>query len=419
MSLRAGRAAERGSVETMSASTRTRPPRARPRLAWWLALPVTARDAIGGVGLLVLSVLPLGVEGVALGELHHHAAPWVSPVLIAGQTLPLALRRIRPGVAFVVVGLAFAAAQLAGVGTGVAGLGLFVALYSYAAYQQRHRTVIDVATAAAYAVLAFALHAEGSPERPLDWVTFLLVLTTPWFIGQLVRRRLAEQAAREARAAQRAVQEVRNQLARDLHDIVTHHVTAIVVQADSAAYLDEADSRERAQTLDSIGRTGRRALQELRSLLGALELTAPPPQTSLPSASAPLTPPPGDVAALVHESQASGYPVALVQMGPTSETSEAVAVTLYRVAQEALTNAMKHAPGEPVSMTVRYDGGSIELSVVNALPSCDVGVPGRGLTGMDERVALLGGLFEASALDGRFVVRVVLSARAEPRAANA
>lgn len=418
MSLQAGRAAERGSVETMSASTRTRPPRARPRLAWWLALPVTARDAIGGVGLLVLSVLPLGVEGVALGELHHHAAPWVSPVLIAGQTLPLALRRIRPGIAFVLVGLAFATAQLAGVGTGVAGLGLFVALYSYAAYQQRHRILIDVATAVAYGVLAFALHTEGSPERLLDWVTFFPVLTTPWFIGQLVRRRLAEQASREARAAQRAVQEVRNQLARDLHDIVTHHVTAIVVQADSAAYLDETDSRERAQTLDSIGRTGRRALQELRSLLGALELTAPRPQTSLPSASAPLTPPPGDVAALVHESQASGYPVALVETGPTSETSEAVAVTLYRVAQEALTNAMKHAPGEPVSMTVRYDGGSIELSVVNALPSSDVGVPGRGLTGMDERVALLGGLFEASALDGRFVVRVVLSARAEPRAAN-
>jgi signal transduction histidine kinase len=419
MRLGAGRAAEQDSVEGMSPSTRIRPPRAWPRLAWWLALPVVARDAIGGVGLGVLSVLPLGVEGVALGELHHHASPWVPPVLIAAQTLPLALRRIHPGVAFAIVGVAFGAAQLAGVDTGVAGLGLFVAIYSFAAYQRKHHLVIAVAAAAVYAALALALHSEGSPNRPIDWVTFFLVLTTPWFIGQLVRRRLAEQAQREARAAQRAVRDARNQLARDLHDIVTHHVTAIVVQADSAAYLDEADSAERALVLDSIGRAGRRALLELRSLLGALELTAPAPQTDLPAVSAPYTPLPEDVAALVHESRASGYPVALVETGPTAETSEAVAVTLYRVAQEALTNAMKHAPGERVSMTMKHDDGSIELSVVNALSGGDVGIRGRGLTGMGERVSLLGGHFATSAVDGRFVVRVVLSATAEPRAANA
>ena len=402
----------------MSPSTRTRSSRARPRLAWWLALPVVARDAIGGVGLGALSVVPLGVQGVALGELHHHAAPWVPLVLIAAQTLPLALRRIRPGVAFAIVGVAFAAAQLAGVGTGVAGLGLFVAIYSFAAYQRRFRLVADVVTTVAYSVLAVALHAEGSPNRPIDWVTFFLVLTTPWFIGQLVRRRLAEQASREALAAQRAVRDARNQLARDLHDIVTHHVTAIVVQADSATYLDDADSAERQLVLDSIGRAGRRALQELRSLLGALELTSPA-QTGLPSASAPLSPFPGDVADLVHESQASGYPVELVEIGLASETSEAVAITLYRVAQEALTNAMKHAPGEPVSMTVKHDSGSIELSVVNPLKGSEVGIPGRGLTGMDERVALLDGRLEASAIDGRFVVRIVLGASAEPRTANA
>jgi signal transduction histidine kinase len=378
-----------------------------------------ARDAIGGVGLFVLSLLPLGVQGVALGELHHQVAPWVSPLLIVGQTLPLALRRIRPGVAFAIVGLAFAAAQLAGVGTGVAGLGLFVAIYSFAAYQRRYRLAVDIVTTVAYAGLAVALHAEGSPNRPIDWVTFFLVLTTPWFIGQLVRRRLAEQASREALAAQRAVQDARNDLARDLHDIVTHHVTAIVVQADSATYLGDADIAERALVLDSIGRAGRRALQELRSLLGALEPSAPATHAGLPSVSVPLSPLPGDIAALVHESQASGYPVEFVEIGSTSGTSEVVAVTLYRVAQEALTNAMKHAPGEPVSMTLKHDGGSIELNVVNPLKSSAVGVPGRGLTGMDERVALLGGLFEAGAAEDRFVVRIVLNARAEPRAAIA
>jgi signal transduction histidine kinase len=413
MSWDAGRAAERDSVERMSPSTRTRIPRARPRLAWWQALPVLARDAIGALGLFVLSVLPLGVQGVALGELHHQVAPWVSPVLIVAQTLPLALRRTWPGVAFAIVGLAFVAAQVVGVSTGLAGLGLFVAIYSFAAYQRTHRIAIDVAVAVAYAVLAVGLHVEGSPNRPIDWVTFFFVLTTPCFIGQLVRRRLAEQASREARAAQRAVQDARNDLARDLHDIVTHHVTAMVVQADSAAYLADADAAERAQVLDSIGRTGRRALQELRSLLGALEQTVPP--QSDPS-SAPLTPHPSTVASLVSESQASGYPVELRELGPITETSEAVAVTLYRVAQEAITNAMKHAPGEPVSMTITQDDDSIELTVVNPLGNSDGGVPGRGLTGMRERLALLDGVLDANAVDGRFVVRVRLSARAEPRA---
>jgi signal transduction histidine kinase len=340
----------------------------------------------------------------------------VPPVLIVAQTLPLALRRALPGIAFTIVGLAFAASQLAGVDTGVAGLGLFIAIYSFAAYQQRYRLATDIATAVAYAVLALALHAEGSPNRPIDWVTFFFVLTTPWFIGQLVRRRLGEQASREARAAEQAVRDARHQLARDLHDIVTHHVTAIVVQADSAAYLDDADTSERADTLESIARTGRRALGELRSLLGALELT-PPPQTGLSSTSAPRGPLPGDIATLVHESRASGYPVTLVEMGSTSETSESVAVTLYRVAQETLTNAMKHAPGQPVSLTLIHDGGAIDLSVVNPITNSDVGVSGRGLTGMQERLALLDGQFEAGAVDGRFVVRVVLDTRAEPRTA--
>jgi signal transduction histidine kinase len=402
----------------MSLLTRIRLSRARPRLARWRALPVVVRDGAGALGLFILSLLPLGVQGVALGELHHHAAPWVSPVLIAAQTLPLALRRIRPGIALAIVGLAFAVAQLTGVETGVAGLALFVAIYSVAAYQQRYRTTTDLVTAGAYAVLAIGLHLEGSPNRLIDWVTFFLVLMTPWFIGQMVRRRLAEQESREAQAAQRAVQDARTQLARDLHDIVTHHVTAIVVQADSAAYLDDAETAERAQVLDSIAATGRRALQELRSLLGTLDQTAPAAKQDGSSSSAPLTPYPGDVAALVRQGQESGYPVDFAELGPVGDASEAVAVTLYRVAQESLTNAMKHAPGQPVSLTMKGADGSIELSVVNPIENAHAGMPGRGLTGMTQRVALLGGRLDAGPVEGSFVVRVVLPAMAEPGLAS-
>ncbi|MFJ3384027.1 MULTISPECIES: sensor histidine kinase [unclassified Curtobacterium] len=374
-------------------------------------LPEWVRDAAGGVLLFVLSFLPLGVAGVELGELHHDVAPWVPPVLVAGQSLSLAARRVAPGIVLAVVGVSFAAAQLAGVGTGVAGLGLFVAIYSFAAHQHRHRRSIAAAAAVGYVLLALALHAEGSPERLIDWATFFLVLTTPWLVGLLVRRRVAEQAARETKAAEDAVRESRNLLARDLHDIVTHHVTAMVVQADSAAYLQDSDVAERTRTLETIGTTGRRALQELRSLLGALEQTPHAPGGPVPREAVAHT-----VAELVAEARQRGYPVVLTEPADRPDVSDEVAVTLYRIAQEALTNAMKHAPGARVEMTVTDPDGRVELRVVNAVQGRAPGVPGRGLRGMADRAALLGGRLDTGAADGRFevVASFAVDARATP-----
>ncbi|ROP74620.1 sensor histidine kinase [Curtobacterium sp. PhB115] len=389
-----------------------RDPRQRRVRVPWDGLPVWVRDAAGGILLLVLSLLPLGVAGVELGELHHDVADWVPPVLIAGQSLALAARRVAPGTTLAVVGVSFAAAQLAGVGTGVAGLGLFVAIYSFAAHQQRQRRTIAAAVAVGYVLLAFALHAEGSPERLIDWATFFLVLTTPWFVGLLVRRRVAEQAARERKAADDAVREARNLLARDLHDIVTHHVTAMVVQADSTAYLDESETAERVGTLETIGATGRRALQELRSLLGALE------QTTGTSSSGPV---PREavahtVADLVAEAQQRGYPVVLAEPTPRPVLSDEVTVTLYRIAQEALTNAMKHSPGAHVEMILSEADGRVELRVVNEVHGQGPGVPGRGRRGMADRAALLGGRLDTGVVDGHFevVASFASDARATP-----
>ncbi|ROP58516.1 sensor histidine kinase [Curtobacterium sp. ZW137] len=384
----------------MSSRPPVRDPRQRRVRVPWDGLPVWVRDAAGGILLFVLSLLPLGVAGVELGELHHAVPGWVPPVLIAGQSLTLAARRVAPGTALAVVGVAFAAAQLAGVGTGVAGLGLFVAIYSFAAHEQRHRRTIAVVVAAGYVLLAFALHAEGSPERLVDWATFFLVLTTPWFVGLLVRRRVAEQAAREMQAAEDAVRESRNLLARDLHDIVTHHVTAMVVQADSAAYLDASEEAERARTLEIIGTTGRRALQELRSLLGALEQTIAAPG----GGPAPREAVAHTVADLVAEARQRGYPVVLTEPATRPVLSDEVALTLYRIAQEALTNAMKHSPGAPVEMTLTDHDGRVELRVVNDVTGDPPGVPGRGRRGMADRAALLGGRLDTGAVGGRFEV---------------
>ncbi|WP_186377050.1 sensor histidine kinase [Curtobacterium pusillum] len=396
----------------MGSSSPARAPRQWRLRTPWGHLPVVVRDGAGGVLLFVISLLPLGVPGVELGELHHSVEPWVPPVLAAAQTLALAVRRIAPGTALGVVGVAFGAAQFAGASTGTAGLGLFVAIYSFAAYQRRRRRTIALAAAVAYVLLAVGLHAEGSPERLIDWVTFFLVLSTPWFVGLLVRRRIAEQAAREVEAAEAAVRESRILLARDLHDIVTHHVTAMVVQADSTAYLDEADALERAETLATIGATGRRALQELRSLLGALEQTpTPASDTAAPREAVPRT-----VADLVEEARLRGYPVTFDEPVPHQPVSDEVAITLYRIAQEALTNAMKHAPGSPVTMTVSETDGRVLLRVSNDIGTRDPGGPGRGRRNMAERAALLGGSVDAGASDGVFTVVAAFAADARPRA---
>lgn len=370
----------------------------------WRNAPVAVRDAVGAVMLVASALLPLGIPGLELGGLHRTVPAWAAPVLAVAQTLPLTFRRIRPDLVLVVVGVAFAAAQLGGVDSGPAALGLLVALYSTGAYQENRRVGVAASATAGYVLLAVALDLAGSPERLLDWITFSLVLATPWTAGLLVRRRLREQGARELLAAQEGVRQARNELARDLHDIVTHHITAMVIQSESAAYLEPDDSAGRGETLEVVGRTGRQALHELRTLLETLDQVA----AGGPGV-APFAPVDGDVRGLVEQLAVTGYPARFTEIGNSSETSHVVSTTLHRVAQEAITNAMKHAPGEQVAVTLRHGAESVELLVENRTTSRAPGRPGRGLRGMTERVALAGGTIEIGLVDEVFHVRAMLS----------
>jgi signal transduction histidine kinase len=156
--------------------------------------------------------------------------------------------------------------------------------------------------------------------------------------------------------------------------------------------------------LDTIGSTGRRALQELRSLLGALEQT---------QSVAPSEPFAGTVAELVAEAQARGYPVTFSEPLSQPDMSEPVRGTLYRIAQEALTNAMKHSPNSPVAVALTERDGRVELRVTNDIGEGSPGAPGRGRTGMSARSTLLGGTFEAGVVDGRFRVLASFDSNAE------
>jgi signal transduction histidine kinase len=173
----------------------------------------------------------------------------------------------------------------------------------------------------------------------------------------------------------------RARIARELHDVVTHHVTAMVVQANAAGYL-AANPEKLATSLGAISDTGRNALGELRDLLGVLDPTR---DAQLPGVAG--------VAALVEQARAAGQPIEFRTHGRPPELGTGRELAAYRVVQEALTNALKHASGRPTDVRLDHRPDSTEITVTTAGPGRDtaIGGSGRGLAGLRERVELVGG----------------------------
>jgi len=221
------------------------------------------------------------------------------------------------------------------------------------------------------------------------------------------QRALAAQAERtEAERAQRAVLEERARIARELHDVVAHHMSLIAVRAETAPYrLPGLPEAARAE-FGSLSEVAREALTEMRRLLGVLRHDQP----------AALAPQPqlADLPALIDAARQAGVPVELSAPPALGRVPPGVGVCAYRIVQESLSNASQHAPGAAVTVSVGHDDGAVLLRVVNGpggppAPSGHEHGPGHGLTGMRERVALLGGSLSAGpAPDGGFVVSAVL-----------
>ena len=355
-------------------------------------------DVVIAIGLAGVALLPLGVRALELGYLTDRGTPLVAVLLTLAQTLPLLGRRRMPRTVLLLVGSGFAGTQLLGADTGLAGLGLFVALYSAGRYAPRRQVWLAIATAAAYAVLASTLAVAGSPERPLDWFTFGIVLAAPWAAGVLVRLRSDRRLLQERLDTARAVSDARAAIARDLHDVVTHHVTAMMLQAEATAFATEhLDHDDRSAALATIGGTGRSALQELRSLLDALD-----PSTAENDRRDPAS---ADVAFLVGRLRETGYPVSFEQdmtLAPSPVASKA----LHDVAREALTNAMKHAPGLPVRCVLRGVDGVLELIVSNPMSAVPAAArsDGRGSDIMATRMRDAGGTLDSRIDDRTFIV---------------
>lgn len=217
------------------------------------------------------------------------------------------------------------------------------------------------------------------------------------------RQRYESEVARQAEAERATETRVRNEIARELHDIVAHSLSVIVVQAEGGKALAKKHPDKAVDVLETIGETGREALVEMRRIVGVLRS----------GKDAEFAPSPGlaDIADLVKR---AGSRVSLTERGERPSVSPVVGLTIYRVTQEALTNVMKHSGSDArVTVGLRYETNQIEVSIYDdggedkARPA-EVSGTGYGIRGMRERVQAVGGKLNAGPLGAGWLVQAVI-----------
>ncbi|WP_234490406.1 histidine kinase [Streptomyces sp. MBT33] len=381
----------------------------------WRRLDVTVRDLPLGLLFLIGSFLPaLHSNGTVLGGVPTRPTDALAVVAIALECLPLVVRRRLPAVALALVTCGFAVDQLRGYHT-FAATALPVALLSAGSHLERHRRTCVLVLSTAYVPLAVALSRLGTGESPEEFVTFYLALVLAWGAGAWLRSTRAAEAERRRRVAEDTRTAERTRIARELHDVVTHHVTAMVVQAEAARYLTAAPGRL-DQALTAVTDTGRRAITDLRHLL---DLLNPDHGTGAAAdAAEPRTPPVGRLLTLVEQTRRAGQPVEFTEEGTPAESTGSADLVAYRVVQESLTNALKYAHGSRTSVQVCHGEREITVEVStdgSGTGTASPGGSGRGLAGLRERVGILGGDFSADrSSGGGFVVRARIPARSTP-----
>jgi signal transduction histidine kinase len=223
--------------------------------------------------------------------------------------------------------------------------------------------------------------------------------------AQRVQRDLVDQYRRTRdEESRRAVLEERTRIARELHDVVAHHLSLIAVQSETARYRRPGLSVEAVEEFDAIGAHSREALSDMRSALGVLRMGAESERVPQPGLA--------DIPRLVEASRVAGVDVALTMPGAVPVVSPGVALTAYRIVQQALTNAGEHSAGSRVTVVVDEGPAGLRLAIRNPM-SGGLGPAevegGHGLRGMRERVALHGGTMVAGATeDNEFIVSVEL-----------
>ncbi|MDQ3567689.1 MAG: sensor histidine kinase [Actinomycetota bacterium] len=369
---------------------------------------------------LVDGLIVLALGGLALGEI------WTSPFaeprpvntfLFLSVCLALLWRRRAPLVVLVI------AVTVLGIQANLfdppdqpplsSFIIFLVVSYSVAVHGEGRRAVVAAAAAFATEILIIDLPRLLAGENPGNiipaWILYLML----WFVGRTIRQsrlqaeRLQDLATQleleREEKARTAVAEERSRISRELHDVVAHSVSVMVVQSQAAQRLLEGEQRNARQALESIETTGRQALTEMRRLLGILRRT---------DAELALAPQPGleHLDALIEQTREAGLPVELSVEGDVGSLPPGVDLTAYRIVQEALTNTLKHAGPAHARVTIRRRDDGMELEVADDGAASGKGDgSGQGLIGMRERVALYGGALESGRRDGGgYIVRARL-----------
>jgi signal transduction histidine kinase len=372
---------------------------------WVAALPAVVLD-IG----LALGLIPVSLYSIWLSQLDSSQRTVISfsPMAVAvivATALPVALRRRFPVIVLVVVALATVGqfALLAPLSAARSSWGLLVALYTVAAYCTRRTSLMALGLVVGLSYLQVVMH----PERPSPmgfWLGIPVVYGGMWLLGDWIKTRRAYTAELEQRAArlirereqqaQLALAQERVRIARELHDVIAHHISVMGIQAAAARRIFDHRREDALAALTAIETASRQAIGELHQLVGLLRRSD---KTDEPD----VAPQPGlaQLPALIAEIREASLHVELIIEGEQRALPPSVELSAYRIIQEALTNTLKHAGAAHAWVRLRYTSTGVELEVLDD----GTGPPpiprpgGNGLVGMRERVALHGGHLETGA----------------------
>lgn len=390
------------------------------RLADRLPAPgPTTRDVAlaGGLALLVLAA----AQTAAIPADGHAMSP-TGAILLLAETLPLAVRHRYPVQVLAITGIATIVYGAMGEPATGAEFGVLIAMYTVASVSDWRTSIISLGATLMGIQATYVVTLLRSPTTlPVYIISYgkaAGLFVAAWLVGDSIRSRRERAAELEHRAeelerarddeARQAVVDERQRIARELHDVVAHNVSVMVVQAGGARRVLETKPELAREALGAIESTGREALGEMRRMLDVLRtddtVDGLAPQPSL-----------SRLDGLVEHVREAGVPVELLVQGEPRPLPVAIDLTAFRIVQEALTNVVKHAGRARATVWIAYEPGSVAIEVADdgrgpgasTFPSD----PGRrhGIIGMRERVALFGGeLSIGPRMQGGFIVRARL-----------